>query len=1234
MNLRDYQSACLDKSLERYQEGVNRQLAVLATGLGKAVLFAGLRSHHGFQKRVMVLVHREELAAQAADKIHRWNPGLMIGTEMASRYAAPMDSFVVASVPTLGRRNSARLAQFRPEEFDCIVSDECFPAGTLIDGKPIEKIVVGDMIMSYDESSRTFSKQRVVRLFKNPEPRTMVTIRSAGREFTCTANHPIYTDSGWRNAANVRSGDGIVYGVRLKGRHNGATRMAAQQIQKDWTSLLFGALPRFIGATGEVGDDGAHEPQIRLRENDQKQSDAQRRKQTENEKYPAGDRPQTKGAWWQWDGNDLRPGNIVERSWKWMVAGIFGSDATEAGFWLPRSVQVGLGVSCLNAWRRSGREQSLSPVSTGTGQEEGFFPVWVRVDSVEVQEQGSSGKSGDGFVYNLEVENTHTYFANDFLVHNCHHSISPQWRRVLGHFGLMASGAVPILSLGLTATPNRSDGTGLRHCFDEIVFDMGIDAGIRSGYLVDLRCWRISTKTNLDGVHTTAGDFKANELADAVNNPQRNGMIVKAWANHAWDKKSIAFTVDIQHALDLAAAFQAFGVPAAAVWGDDPERAEKLRKHRAGEITVLCNCAVLCLDLETEVLTDKGWTKWDQMTMVHKVANWNFDGSVFFEEPKEIVVRPLADTEHMVSVATPRANFRVTNTHRMIVGCAEGSKKWKKIAAQELRKGHVLPSCGVAEPVPFERPTGAGQYSYRRVSANAYNLRRNKGMGMLESEIEAQKREMNRVQLTTKSPDELTLDECRFIGFWIADGSKNSSKVRGGVEWTLSQATAYPTIVSWVDDLIKRMGVNVARYDKSNHDNPHIRWSLCRGTGGGKLLRKGIYHLEPYLKKNGTHLFWSLNEKQFDALAEGYWYGDGKHGDAKRGFPSNPSFADTKKEWIELLSAIGSVRGWKCSTSYVPPRKDHHSPQWSLRMIKQGKYQISYKTDIKHEPYAPEQVWCIKTTSKNIITRRKGRVVVMGNTEGYDDPGVECIVLARPTKSSLLLTQMIGRGTRLPEGAGHIDQVGELGKRDCIILDVADATEKHEIATVPSLLGMPKNIDMKGQSYQVSKEKLERVAKEFPTANLADLKDLTKLDHIAQQVSLFAVKYPPEISQMTELAWRQQGDGYFLPVKKERLTLARDLRDEWWVRGTIDGKPIEIHAQNLAGAFNAADREVLADGERRRLLERGASWRELGPSQKQIDLCRRLGLDIPAGATRGMVSAAIDAKMSAKRMTA
>jgi ATP-dependent helicase IRC3 len=63
-------------------------------------------------------------------------------------------------------------------------------------------------------------------------------------------------------------------------------------------------------------------------------------------------------------------------------------------------------------------------------------------------------------------------------------------------------------------------------------------------------------------------------------------------------------------------------------------------------------------------------------------------------------------------------------------------------------------------------------------------------------------------------------------------------------------------------------------------------------------------------------------------------------------------------------------------------------------------------------------------------------------TEGTDIPNVDCIVLARPTKSRNLLVQMIGRGMRLHPG-----------KKDCHVLDMVSSLETG-IVTTPSLFGL------------------------------------------------------------------------------------------------------------------------------------------------------------------------------------
>jgi len=79
---------------------------------------------------------------------------------------------------------------------------------------------------------------------------------------------------------------------------------------------------------------------------------------------------------------------------------------------------------------------------------------------------------------------------------------------------------------------------------------------------------------------------------------------------------------------------------------------------------------------------------------------------------------------------------------------------------------------------------------------------------------------------------------------------------------------------------------------------------------------------------------------------------------------------------------------------------------------------------------------------------RAGRIVVLCNvglfTEGTDLPSTSCVILGRPTSSSTLYQQMVGRGLRLHPG-----------KRFCWILDVTGVTGRHRLATLASLGGAP-----------------------------------------------------------------------------------------------------------------------------------------------------------------------------------
>ena len=116
------------------------------------------------------------------------------------------------------------------------------------------------------------------------------------------------------------------------------------------------------------------------------------------------------------------------------------------------------------------------------------------------------------------------------------------------------------------------------------------------------------------------------------------------------------------------------------------------------------------------------------------------------------------------------------------------------------------------------------------------------------------------------------------------------------------------------------------------------------------------------------------------------------------------------------------------------------------------------------------------------------------------------------------------------------------------------------------------------------------------------------------------------IARLSELAWRKSGDGYCLAVSRDLVSITQDLRGDWQIRGRVGGAVAEFSAQNLPGAMNVADRFVLDHGGVKGYLKRETKWRGEPPTEKQIRLARILKLTIPPGATKGAVSAAIDAR--------
>ncbi|MGQ9814240.1 MAG: DEAD/DEAH box helicase family protein [Candidatus Roseilinea sp.] len=147
--------------------------------------------------------------------------------------------------------------------------------------------------------------------------------------------------------------------------------------------------------------------------------------------------------------------------------------------------------------------------------------------------------------------------------------------------------------IGLTATPERTDGKGLDDLFDDMVTVETVPNLIKQGFLIK-PTYYVGPTADLSGVRTTHGDYDEHQLAEAMDRPKLTGDIITNWKRLANGKPTAVFAVNVAHAEHLVAEFRAAGVSAAMVCGKTPraQREAIIADWREGYIQVVVNILV------------------------------------------------------------------------------------------------------------------------------------------------------------------------------------------------------------------------------------------------------------------------------------------------------------------------------------------------------------------------------------------------------------------------------------------------------------------------------------------------------------------------------------------------------------------------------------------------------------------------------------------------------------------
>jgi ATP-dependent helicase IRC3 len=264
-----------------------------------------------------------------------------------------------------------------------------------------------------------------------------------------------------------------------------------------------------------------------------------------------------------------------------------------------------------------------------------------------------------------------------------------------------------------------------------------------------------------------------------------------------------------------------------------------------------------------------------------------------------------------------------------------------------------------------------------------------------------------------------------------------------------------------------------------------------------------------------------------------------------------------------------------------------------------------------------------KIRAARIDAFRNGAFPILLNcgvfTEGTDIPNIDCVLLARPTRSRNLLVQMIGRGMRLHKG-----------KANCHVIDMVAALSSGVVSS-PTLFGLdPAEIVEKADTktliaFKERKEVEQKREEETAAANVRAVANkvpgnITFTDYDSVHDLIADTSGDQFIRNLSSYAWVGVGEGKFIlttnsgnyliiePVEKAEGSFR--ARYYWKLAADKKSKSpyaaprIVAEGESFEHIVHAAD-TFASEAFEHIWIAKNQSWRRSRASQAQLDFLNK-----------------------------